>query len=297
MLLPLVALLAWTQDIPQPPRPPQFPPHYGPRSTTCPVGGERFDAPALMHYSTYGALPDGQPFGSIQFPILLPECPSNGLVIYKQFEPAEVARLEPLVAGDAYKALRTRETDWYRAWWLADALGDSAEAPWLLLSATWEAKNRPDDAARVQRYNTLFVERVQTLAPSDTELDSIALRARAANALRELGRFTEAETLRASIHIAPDAGGSDEQAPRSREGWTAYLAGLAAPIARGDTARTPIDLLPLREQAFKCLGKELAAKWEREAPPPLTAFEVQYCAAPSAGLATELASVRESLKD
>lgn len=297
MLLPLVALLVSVQDVPRAPTPPRFPPHYGPRATTCPVGGERFDAPALMHYSTYGALPDGQPIGSIEFPKLLAECPGNGLVIYKQFDAAEIARLEPLIASEAYKALRFRETEWYRAWWLANALQDRAQAPWLLLSATWQAKNRPGDEARAARYNSLFVEQVQALPASDSDFESIALRARAANALRELGRFADAEALRASIRIAPDAGGADADAPRNREGWSSYVERLALPIARGDATRTPIDMMPAQEAAFRCLGKELAARWKRDAPPPLTAFEAQYCASPTAAVATELANVRKTLAD
>ncbi|MCW4461812.1 hypothetical protein OK349_08825 [Sphingomonas sp. BT-65] len=287
MLATLVAMLALAQEAPR------FPPHYAGRATTCPVGGEKFDAPALMHYSTFGALPDGQPIGSIGFPILLAECPGNGLVIFDEFTPEQVAKLGPLVASDAYKALRGAESSYYRASWLADALGDKKQAAWLLLSATWEAKNTDPASERARRYNAAFAA-AATAVPADAkDFQSIALRARAANALRELGQFDEAEALRAGIVVAPDAGGDGEDAPKNREGWSGYLKKLAGPIARKDPARLPIDMMADRDVTFRCLGQEYAARHKQPAPPPLTAFETEYCARPE--LAADLAEHRKKL--
>jgi hypothetical protein len=287
MLATLVAMLALAQESPR------FPPHYAGRATTCPVGGETFDAPALMHYSTFGALPDGQPVGSIGFPILLAECPGNGLVIYDEFTPEQVTRLAPLVSSDTYKALRGAESSYYRASWLADALGDRKQAAWLLLSATWEAKNADQAGERARRYNAAFAAAAMALPADAKDFASIALRARAANALRELGRFEEAEVLRTAIVLAPDAGGTEEKAAQNREGWAGYLKKLAGPIARKDSVRLPIDMMPDREVVFRCLGKEYAVRYKRPSPAPLTVFEIEYCARPE--FAADLVERRKQL--
>jgi hypothetical protein len=39
---------------------------------TCPVGGQKFKFQELGSISTWGALPDGMPVGSGEFPIRLP---------------------------------------------------------------------------------------------------------------------------------------------------------------------------------------------------------------------------------
>jgi hypothetical protein len=282
----LLALALLAQDVPK------FPPHYGAQAMTCPVGGEAFQGPALMHYSTFGSKPDGEPNGSIAFPILRPECPGNGLIIYDRFSPEAVTKLTPFVASDAYKAMRGRETSYYRAYWLAKQIGDP-QAPWLLLSAWWEAKNKAD-AALVQRYGTLFVEAVAALPVDATSAESVALRARAANALRELGRYDEAERVRAAIVIDPAMGGADDNGKRKREGWSRFVAKLAAPIARHDPSRQPIDLMVPRQAAWRCIATETANP-ETPPPAPLTPFETQYCAAPE--MAAEIVKVRKANAD
>lgn len=287
MLIATLALLASLQDTPR------FPPHYGPQATTCPVGGEQFDAPQLMHYSTFGSMPDGQPIGSIAFPILLPECPGNGLVIFAKFTPEQVKKLGPVVASPAYQALRKSESSYYRAAWLADAIGEKRQAAWLMLSATWEAKNADAAGERARRYGAAFAASAMALPVDAKDFQSIALRARAANALRELGQFEEAETLRASIVIAPDVGGADKNAAENRTGWAGYLAKLAGPVARRDASRQPIDMMNDRDAVFRCLGAEVAVRYKRPAPPPLTAFESEYCARPE--LAEQLAARRKAL--
>ncbi|HSI18026.1 MAG TPA: hypothetical protein VK980_09670 [Sphingomonas sp.] len=254
---------------------------FAPTKKTCPIGGEKFDYMALMSISTYGELPDGMPIGSGMFPILMPQCPGNGLVMYRDFDAATVKRLEPIIASPAYQALRKTETRYYLAYRLAAELGDDG-ATWLLLSATWEAKNA-GAADQAHRYMEEFVARVAAMPTSATDLTSIALRARAANALRELGRFKEAEQVRAAIVIDPEAGGSGDDAVQNRKGWARYLAKLAAPIARGDTARAPIDMLGEREASFRCL--EPSRKQNPGA--ALTAFETSYCARPEVAAAVQ----------
>lgn len=246
----------------------------------CPVGGEKFTRMALMSISTWGALPDGMPLGSGRFPVELPQCPSNGLVMYRDFTPEEVARLAPFIASEGYKALRSAgETPRYLAYRTAQFLGDK-DLHWWLLEASWEAKNDDPAGERARRYNTEFVEAARLVKPDAGNLEAIAARFRLANGLRELGSFDEAEAVRASIVISPKAGGKGTEARENRTAWAGMIADLAGPIARKETSRIPIDMLGVREAAGFCLRKEIAAKFEEPSPPPLTAFEQEYCAGP-----------------
>lgn len=234
-----------------------------------------------------GSLPDGQPVGSAEFPIAPPQCPDNGLVLFDAFDAATVRRLTPLVGGGEYQALRRTETRYYLVHWLQERLGIGGTATlWSLLAATWEAKNA-GDAAQATRYNELLVRRARALPDDPASLEVLALKARAANALRELGRFEEAEALRGSLAVTPGMGGADADAAANRQGWTRYLAELRPVIARRDPTRAPIDMLGRREALFRCVQPDRAG-------PPLGAFERDYCARPD--LRRELESLRERLK-
>jgi len=267
---------------------------YAEQTTKCPVGGEKFKYMALMSISQWGALPDGMPLGSGRFPTRPPQCPTNGLVMYRDFTSPEILTLTAYVAGPQYKALRNAgETPYYLAYQTAKALGDP-NPYWLLLAATWEAKNDDPTSARTRRYNEEFVEAVHTLPIDGTSFDSIALQFRAANALRELGRFPDAEAARAAIVIAPNAGGAEQGAAENRAGWSKLIEALRAPILRRDQSRAPIDMLGEQEVIFRCLAAEAAQKLKQPAPPPLSAFETEYCARPE--LSAQLAEQRERLK-
>lgn len=262
---------------------------FTPEKKICPIGGEKFTVQSLMSISTFGAYPDGMPFGSGYFPIQLPQCPKNGMVLYRDFDAAAVKRLAPVVAGSAYQAARRTETRYYLAYLLAQALDDREQSPWLLLSAWWEAKNADPAGPQAAAYGAAFVDLVATIPADATSMENVALRARAANALRELGRFGAAEALRRSIVIAPKAGGKTEDAAENRAGWATILAALAAPIARADATRQPIDLMGKDWAVRRCVEVEKPLPGE-PAPAPLSAFERGYCADPA--LATDIAAMR-----
>lgn len=261
----------------------------------CPVGGEKFTQMALMSISTWGALPDGMPLGSGRFPVELPQCPKNGLVMFRDFTPEEVVRLAPFIAGEEYTALRSAgETPRYLAYRTAQFLGDK-DLHWWLLEASWEAKNDDPEGERARRYTQEFVAAAGMVKPDPEQLEAVAARFRLANGLRELGRFDEAEAVRASIVVSPKAGGNDKEAQANRNAWTGMIADLAGPIARKETSRIPIDMLGEREASGFCLRKELAAKFKEPPPPPLSAFEQEYCASPK--LAKAIAERRKWLRD
>jgi hypothetical protein len=220
---------------------------------TCPIGGGSFSFTTSASYSTYGERPDGKPYGSWTFPLALPECPDNGLVLYKQYTPEEVAKLEPLVASEAYQALRKEDTPYYRAYWLMKAMGLGPERYlWALLQAGWEAQDKPELR---KRYLTELAEASAAMPSRPQELNWIGMEGRAINALRELGRFDEALARLAKVSLAGlDAAGDTAEA-KSRRGWHSFFTAIKPVIERKDPSIEPLDMLP-RSVAFgRCVDQ------------------------------------------
>ncbi len=244
---------------------------------TCPVGGEPFNAWRIGHYSTFGSRPDGKPYSYMPFPFPLPECPGNKLIVFAEFSPEEVERLGPIVAGKAYQKMTGVETPYYRAAWLATAIGrPDSKALGLLLTATWEAKDQPGgDPGRARRYQAEFARRVAAMPDSVAAKDRGWLQARAANTLRELGEFASAEAMRRRA-MATFRGMADAA------GWEGFLAALAPAIARRDATSEPLDMLGEQEAAMRCA----------RAPDGLSAFDRGFCVTPA--IASKVADVRKS---
>jgi hypothetical protein len=227
---------------------------------TCPIGGGSFDFKTTGSYTTWGERPDGRPYGSWTFPLALPECPDNGLVLYKEYSAEEVAKLEPLVASEAYQALRKAETPYYRAYWLMKQMGLGPERYlWALLQASWEADGTPELR---QRYLTELAEASATVPARPGDLNWIGMEGRAANALRELGRFDEAlarldKIPVAGLDVAMPTGAAATPAAaadvRTRRGWLAFMAGLRNAIARRDAAAEPFELIPRTIAIGRCV--------------------------------------------
>jgi hypothetical protein len=233
------------------------------RPMTCPVGGEKFTFQTVESIVSWGERPDGKPYGA--YPLALPECPKNGLVLYREYEPEEVAKLEPLVASDAYQALRKDDVAFYRAYWLMGKMGVAA-APRLiaLQRAIWATDGKPEVRAR---YLAEFAEETAKQPRKPEDVNWIGMEGRAINALRELGRFEEAEARLAKLPLsalavvepkATDRSAAANQA-RARRNWHGYFEGLKAVIARRDASVEPFDMLPKREWTSRCIaGKGLS---------------------------------------
>ncbi|HEY0012498.1 MAG TPA: hypothetical protein VGB79_06545 [Allosphingosinicella sp.] len=210
----------------------------------CPIGGRNFTYVTTSSYSTWGARPDGKPFGSWSFPLALPECPDNGLIVYEPFDEAAVARLRPLVASTEYQALRrSGDTSYYRAYWLMRRM----EAPvatqlWMLVQASWQADGNP---ALRRRYHEELIARGPELGEPRDDV-GLAMRARVANALRELDRFEEAKAI---IDSTPLEIARDSAEVRSVEDWRGHYRRLGILVARRDASIEPIDMIPRRSAA------------------------------------------------
>jgi len=222
---------------------------------TCPIGGERFSFSSTASYSTWGARPDGKPFGSWEFPLELPVCPGNGLVVYAEFSDAEKARLRPLIATDDYRALgRNGETSYYRAYWLMKRT--DAPAPntlWMLVQASWQAEGEPE---RRRRYLEELVAEAPSLGEPRDDV-GLAIRARVINALRELGRFDEALAMLAATPV--DAIAPESSTVRSTADWRGHYRSLRRLLDRRDASIEPLDMIPWREGRPRCEGEAAAS--------------------------------------
>jgi hypothetical protein len=233
------------------------------QSMTCPIGGASFDYVVPVAAPPLGERPDGKPYGTAA-PTPLPECPSNGLVLYKDYTQAEVAKLEPLVGSDAYQALRKADTQYYRAYWLMKEMGVPQRLQLLaLLEAGWEADGKAELRAR---YLAEFAEASAKAERRPEDLNWIGMEARAVNALRELGRFDEAKARLDGIPLksldvkVPDGAATDPAAreARVRRAWLAFLTNMGPAIARKDSTPEPFDLLPRSVALGRCLDPSAA---------------------------------------
>lgn len=233
-----------------------------PRTMTCPVGGGSFQFQPSMPPVAAGERPDGRPYSDVKFPLTLPECPDNGLVLYKEYDGGEIARLETLLASEAYQALRKDDTQYYRAYWLMREMGVAPERYlWALLQASWEAEGRPELR---KRYLAELVEASAKVPPRPADLTWIGMEGRAINALRELGRFDEALARLEKVPLAGLAAPAPTGAAatpetlvqaRSRRGWQHFFSAIRTVIERRDSGIEPIDLLPRSVAYGRCLDE------------------------------------------
>lgn len=228
---------------------------------TCPIGGERFEFVTTASYSTFGARPDGKPYGSWTFPLALPECPGNGLIVYKAFDRGELRRLEAIIVTDSYRALRSgNDVQYYRLARLLREMGaPPAEHLGALVQAGWEAEL---GTPLRTRYLGEFAEGMAALPAEPADLSEFAMRGRWINALRELGRFDEAGALLARTQLEPLRAAAAGE-PRNLQGWLDYYAMMRTLIERRDSSAEPLDFLSREEAAARCV-REAASLDERQ---------------------------------
>jgi hypothetical protein len=231
-----------------------------PQAMTCPIGGGSFTYTRPAPQSVPGTRPDGKPYGAVA-PPPLPECPDNGLVLYKEYTPEEVARLEPLVASPAFQEMRASDTQYYRAYWLMKEMGLAPESYlWALLQASWQADGKPELRAR---YLGELIEASAKVPPNPSSLNWVGMEAHSINALRELGRFDEARSRIEMVALQPldvriPTGAASDPAvqdARKRRTWLSFLKTLKTVIERKDSSPEPLDLIPRGVALNKCIDE------------------------------------------
>jgi len=239
------------------------------REIECPVGGERFSFTDTMSSSSFGQRPDGRPYSNWHYP--LPVCPGNGLVMYREFTADDLARLPAILQSPEFAELRAIEQPYYTASFIERSLSPgSVRATWLPLQASWRVDH---DAALKTRFQREFVAAAQAAEFDPANEESAALRLRMANALRELGRFDEAEAAFATLSQVSIEGA---------DSFRNYVDILRGVNARRDTSAEPLDAVPQLVAASLCLEHEGEAGWDAEG----------FCRAPD--LAAEVERIREN---
>lgn len=239
--------------------------HACPQIITCPIGGEKFEALAAgASHISYGSRPDGVSYGIGAVPV--PECPGNGLVLFDDFDAAAIERLAPLIASPEYRKFAEQDSTYYRAQWLATRIGrPETEALTLLLRATWQAKEKdlPGEADKVRDYQQEFIRRVRALPEDPKDELFIGLHARAANALREIGRFEDAAAMLSRL--------DGWVGPQHLPDWQEFVDSMRPIVARRDASIEPLDRIPPRMAAYECTEPKRS----------LSAFEQRFCAGPA----------------
>ncbi|MEM6857685.1 MAG: hypothetical protein AAF559_07420 [Pseudomonadota bacterium] len=236
---------------------------------TCPIGGEEFTHIETASLTTWGSRPDGKPYGSWIFPSPLPECPSNKLVLYRDFAEEELEILAALIASPQYTALHG-DTPYYRASWLAKRMDTKPEerfySLWLLMRAGWQADPLTERRARYLRE---FAKRAEAIALAVNNLDSLFLRYRAGNAWRELGEFERARTAISSLRktqldvTVPDRGSASQKArddAQAKRYLFEQIDPMLALIDAQNTSAEPITMIPEREAGWRCFEMEEEGK-------------------------------------
>lgn len=228
------------------------------RTLTCPIGGEEFEHLETMSYSTEGSRPDGKPYGNWDFPIAFPVCPSNGLVVFKEFTSDEIAKLGPIIASQTYLAMRKVDTPYYRAAWLKRQIEPGSDTIGLLIQAIWETDETPRLRAR---YLAELAESVSAEPPATISVEWFVEQARAINAMRELGRFDEALARLSALRMTAldatmlEGSGTPAEAMEEKRNALAYFDKLKVIIARKDASPEPLDWMPLTMAYHHCKGK------------------------------------------
>lgn len=229
----------------------------------CPIGGEKFKHTSTGSYSTFGARPDGKPYGSWIFPMPIPVCPSNLLPIYSKFSAEEIARLKPLVGSAEYRAVATANKPYFNAAWLMEKSGAKPEAiAWMIVKASWEA----DDQPQLKRiYQEAYVARIRALPEAGDATDWLFYQVRAANGLRELSRFDEATTLIATLQPrakalvvvakAEPVKDNDKDRLENAEYLVSFLDKLAAASTARNPSSEPVTMLDPRSAESMCKRK------------------------------------------
>ena len=228
--------------------------HVVEQEVECPLGGEKFKAVTFNVYSTYGRHLDWEPISYMRFPIPLPVCPSNGLVVTKKkYSKDELVKLKKVVESSEYKDLYSQKHATYflfaKMIELQEEKSEKVDFWWLYLNATWEA----DKCKNKKRYKEYALETISAskkkLAKSkDSSEIYWVLKVVIANMYRRIGDFKTA-------HDLADKFGAPALKEKSANEF--YL--LALRVLKKAVKEKTTDRVPIKEDKKKDKNKNKKA--------------------------------------
>ena len=131
----------------------------------CPFTGTEFKAEVEASGSRFCQRLDMKPVGAIGAPPLVPICPDDGFVVYKEtFEPEEVSTLRGWVESDEFRRITAKESPYFRiAKTLERLSAPDDEVAWAYVQASWEIESDPETYAKRRH------EQVEKLKVTDPE--------------------------------------------------------------------------------------------------------------------------------
>ncbi|MEO3714978.1 hypothetical protein [Roseateles flavus] len=156
----------------------------------CPIGGEQFQQTMSSSGTVRGTYLDLRPYGAIEAPWPLPQCPGNGFVMFKRnFSLQELDKLAVAIESNDYVRSRQTETPYFLVAHLLAAIGaDHRQQAYALLKASWQGNDE-----QAPRYRALVIEHLDQHKepPSKPEL-AVVDQLVAGEMERRLGRFDAA---------------------------------------------------------------------------------------------------------
>ncbi|MCP4817918.1 MAG: hypothetical protein GY883_01935 [Shimia sp.] len=205
---------------------------------TCPVGGETFEITTPSSCSTMGRTMSFRPMTTCDWQTHMPTCPSNGLPIYRNFSPDDIARLEQHLTSAKWaedRKLRPIQ----RAYALADHMGDTA-APYgffMLLNAMWyETRTFFENEAQKQAFFAAAEQEIKVSRDGNGPFFQAILAYALAHDGQNARAEYEVEQVKAKMEIDPELPDFLRQYIAAIE---ACLPDMSAPICAPEA---PLDL-------------------------------------------------------
>ena len=112
----------------------------------CPIGGEKFERFMQVSGTSFGQMTNLMPYGPIESPWPLAQCPGNKFVIFKdseEFTPEEIKKYTEIVNSDAYKSIPEDAPSYYYLAKLYELAGDQKNSviAYAYLRASWQGAN------------------------------------------------------------------------------------------------------------------------------------------------------------
>jgi hypothetical protein len=165
----------------------------------CPFTGTEFTAEVEASGTRFCQRLDMKPVGAIGAPPLVPICPDDGFVVYKEtFGAEEVSTLRGWVESDEFRRITTKESPYFRiAKTLERLSAPDDEVAWAYVQASWEIESDPETYSRYVEHALRKIDLHLEAIASDEPLPdgkwstqvSVIL---STELLRRLGRFGEA---------------------------------------------------------------------------------------------------------